>query len=520
MSLDKPKVTVLMSVYNGEKHLREAVDSILDQTYKGFEFIIINDGSTDKTLKILKNYNDSRIKIINNEENIGLTRSLNKGLKFARGHYIARQDADDISNPDRLQKEVDFLAEHSDYAAVGSFIKVISGDGKELSTIKKPITDEDIRDFLKIGNCIAHGSAMVRAGCMHDVKGYDETIPRAQDYDLWLRLSEKYKLANIPEYLYLWRRHEGNISVKNYNEQIHYGEVTKVKAKRRKEKRNFFDNSSLPGISVLMANYNNAEYVGEAIRSVLNQTFKNWELIIVDDASKDDSVDKIRPFSNDKRIRFFRNKVNEGYIKVLKKMVYESRADIFGILDSDDVLTENALQDIYDTHTKKPDCGFIYSQFMYCDSNLNPVKLGYCRAVPSGDTNLRCNCVSAFRTFKKKDYFKTQGFDEKIVGAEDKDIIYKMEEVTHLFFIDKVLYKHRVLPYSQTHDPVKYRIAFESFAVAKYNAYKRRLYSDVPNITKWEMLSEFYRFITYFLKKADFKRARRFFFRSLNLLKD
>ncbi len=507
-----------MSVYNGEPYLRKAVDSILNQTFEDFEFLFINDASTDGTLEILKSYKDARMKIVNNEKNIGLTRSLNIGLKIAKGEYVARQDADDFSALDRLEKELNFLEINRDYAAVGSFIKVVGESGEELYAIEKPITNKEIRNYLNISNCIAHGSAMIRMNCLYERGFYDESIPKTQDYDLWLRLSEKYKLANLPEYLYFWRRHKGNISFKNYNEQIHYGEVAKIKAKRRKEKRDISDNLSVPDFSVLMANYNNAEYVGEAIRSVLNQTFKNWELIIVDDASTDDSVKKIQPFLKDKRIRLLKHKFNKGYIHVLNEMVYESRADIFGILDSDDILTKNALQNIYDAHLDNPDIGFIYSQFMYCDSNLNPIRLGYCKPIPTGDTNLRCNCVSAFRTFKKKDYFKTEGFDEDVLYAEDKDIIFKMEEVTRFLFLDKVLYMHRVLPDSQGHNPSTRPTGEISFILAKYKAYKRRLSLGFVNLTKRNMIKELIIAVFFCLKLRMFKKARFFLLSILEVL--
>jgi glycosyltransferase involved in cell wall biosynthesis len=507
-----------MSVYNGEKYLRKAVDSILNQTFKNFEFLIINDCSTDETLKILKNYNDPRITIIKNEKNIGLTRSLNKGLKVARGDYIARQDADDISTPNRLEKELNFLIKRSDYAAVGSFIRVIDENGKELHTIEKPITDEAIKAFLKKDNCIAHGSSVIRMSCLRDINFYDDTIPKAQDYDLWLRLSGKYKLANIPEYLYFWRYHTGNVSIKNKNEQKHYVEIAKIKAAR--EKNPSPKSIPHPKFSLLMANYNNSKYIAEAISSVLNQNLKDWELIIVDDASTDDSVEKIRLFLKDKRIRFFKNKVNKGYVNTLNMMVYESRAEIFGILDSDDALAENALKEIYTAHISNPDCGFIYSQFMYCDPSLNPLQVGYCTPTPPEDTNLRKHYACAFRTFKKRDYFKTEGFDKEIVSAEDKDIIYKMEEVTNLFFVNKVLYKYRVLPDSQTHEPEKYITAYKSLFLAKIKAFERRLNSDIPNLTIREISKEVFRAIRFFLNKGKLKIALFFLFRFLNTLRN
>jgi len=214
-----PKVTVLMSVFNGEKYLREAIDSILNQTFKDFEFIIINDASTDKTLRILNDYNDPRIIIYNNKKNIGLTKSLNIGLRMAKGKYIARQDADDISTHDRLEKEVHFLEKHKNHAVVGTSAKIIDKDNVIIQLLDRPAKDEQIRKVLEIRNCINHGSAMIRRTHLNEVGQYDENMLRSQDYDLWLRLSKKYRLANLSEYLYLWRKHAENIEAKNFIEQ-------------------------------------------------------------------------------------------------------------------------------------------------------------------------------------------------------------------------------------------------------------------------------------------------------------
>jgi len=310
-----------MSVYNGEKYLREAIDSILNQTFTDFEFLIVNDGSTDRTAEILRSYDDARIKIINNEENIGLTKSLNKGLGMARGEYIARMDADDVAIPERLEKEFEFMESHLDYAAVGTLIKILDKNSKVIGSVDKPTEDDQIREFLKKDNCIAHGSAMIRNVCLQDVGLYDESMEKAQDYDLWLRLSEKYKLFNIPEYLCMWRSHEDSISAKHSNEQMHFVEMAKARANGRREmQRAHYSNK--PKFSVLMANYNNSKYIAETIQSVLDQKFKDWELVIVDDCSTDNSIKVIKPYLKDVRIRLLKNKVNIGYIGTLKRLIY------------------------------------------------------------------------------------------------------------------------------------------------------------------------------------------------------
>ena len=217
--MSNPKVSVLMSIYNGERYLREAINSILNQTFRDFEFLIINDGSTDRTAQILKSCNDPRMKIINNKKNIGLTKSLNKGLHLAKGEYIARQDADDVSAPDRLEKEVNFLETHRDYAVVGTFVKILNEDSEVIGLLERLTEDIQIRERLGTDNCITHGSAVIRKKCLLDMGFYDESIVSAQDYELWLRLSEKYRLANIPEYLYMWRKHDENIEAKHIAEQ-------------------------------------------------------------------------------------------------------------------------------------------------------------------------------------------------------------------------------------------------------------------------------------------------------------
>jgi len=152
-----PEVTVLMSVYNGSKYLAEAIESILHQSYTDFEFLIINDGSTDLSEKIIKSYNDRRINYIKNNENIGLTRSLNKGLCLARGKYIARMDADDISMPDRFKEQVDFMEKNENVVACGTFIELF---GIKTGKIKYPIKDKEIREKFIFNPPLAHPTAV------------------------------------------------------------------------------------------------------------------------------------------------------------------------------------------------------------------------------------------------------------------------------------------------------------------------------------------------------------------------
>ncbi len=145
--MKSPIISVVMSVYNGDKYLREEIESILNQTFKDFEFIIVNDGSTDKSLEIIKSYNDPRIVIID-QENTGLAKALNNGINIAKGRYIARMDQDDISNPERFEKQIEFLENLSEYVAIGSWSNHISEHGEYLYTCKMPIDSSTlIKEF-------------------------------------------------------------------------------------------------------------------------------------------------------------------------------------------------------------------------------------------------------------------------------------------------------------------------------------------------------------------------------------
>jgi len=233
--MKNPKVTVLMSVYNGERYLQKAIDSILGQTFNDFEFLIVNDGSTDKTVEILENYNDPRIKIINNEKNIGLTKSLNKGLKLARGEYIARQDADDISMPERLEKELEFLGKNKNVALVGTDYFLINEKDKIIDKINCLTESKDLKEKLLKGNQFGHGSVMFRRECIDKVGVYREEFKFAQDFDFLLRISEVYDVANISEPLYKWRINIKSVSVKKKMFQDKYASLAIELAKERRQ---------------------------------------------------------------------------------------------------------------------------------------------------------------------------------------------------------------------------------------------------------------------------------------------
>ena len=214
-----PKVSIIMSVYNSEKYLKDAIDSILRQTFPDFEFIVINDGSTDASKDIIAGYSDSRIRLVE-QSNTGLTKALIAGVKKAEGEYIARMDSDDISMPARLKRQIEFMELNPLYGAVGTSAEIIDDGG---IVIKKAIVPHSwffIKKLLKYGNCFLHGSMMIRRDDYMRVGGYREGFIISQDYDLWLRLSRVKKMKNLNETLYCWRHTHSNISFNRLDEQF------------------------------------------------------------------------------------------------------------------------------------------------------------------------------------------------------------------------------------------------------------------------------------------------------------
>lgn len=226
--MNMPKVTVLMSVYNGEKYLKEAIDSILAQTFRDFEFLIINDASTDSTKSIILSCHDPRIRYIENEANIGLTRSLNKGISLAKGEYIARMDADDVSLPARLEKQVQFLDSREGVGLLGTSWLSINDVGLLLSVNKAC-------GGAYAAHSMCHGSVMIRKSTLEKAGGYRPCFKYAQDYDLWLRLSEVCEADNLSETLYKLRLHSGSISSLRQAEQNMAASLALSMAEERKK---------------------------------------------------------------------------------------------------------------------------------------------------------------------------------------------------------------------------------------------------------------------------------------------
>lgn len=204
--------------------------------------------------------------------------------------------------------------------------------------------------------------------------------------------------------------------------------------------------NSNPLFSVLIANYNDSKYLMSAIESVKAQSYKNWEIIIVDDCSTDKSMEMIGRLQ-DPRIYVFQNDKNYGCGYTKRKCVELAHGELCGFVDADDCIVENALEIMVDLHIKKPFCSLIYSKFYYTDKDLNIISISDHQCdIPEGETFLTCKkqgAISHFVTFKKDFYQKTDGINSAMRIAEDIDLYFKLEEVGKTFFIPMPLYYYR-----------------------------------------------------------------------------
>lgn len=209
----KPFCSVLMSVYNGRRYLSFAMDSILRQTYADFEFVVIDDGSDDGTWDVMAGYDDPRIRRIRHTANQGLTRSLNEGLAHVQGLWVARMDADDVAEPQRLERQIQQVQAAPGLVLLGANTILIDEEGREVGRKRYPGDHNRLLDdMLQVRGHFAHSSALFRTDVVMDMGGYNQRFLKSQDLDLWLRLSQRGELGCVQDYLIRRRQHRDSLS--------------------------------------------------------------------------------------------------------------------------------------------------------------------------------------------------------------------------------------------------------------------------------------------------------------------
>lgn len=207
-----PAVTVLMPVYNGERHLRPAIESVLTQAFRDFEFLIVDDGSTDATADVVRTYDDPRIRLERFDRNRGLSAALNHGVALANGPLVARQDADDVSRPERLDAQIALMRAQPDLVLVGSQARKVDDAGRVIGTVNRPLEDLSIRWYALFDNPFIHTAVLVRRDAVRACGGFDPAFdPFSQDYALWWKVMRRGRVANVPEPLVDYRVNAGSI---------------------------------------------------------------------------------------------------------------------------------------------------------------------------------------------------------------------------------------------------------------------------------------------------------------------
>jgi len=220
-----------MPVHNADKYVGVAIESILNQTFSNFELLIINDGSTDNSATIIHSYKDARIRYVENNGNLGLIKTLNYGLTLAQGDFIARMDADDISQPFRLEKQVEFMTKNPHIGVCGTWIRTF---GANSYTNKYPTNSDEIKSELLFQTSIGHATTMIRKDIIKKFNiQYDPNYSHAEDYELWTRISESIEFANIPDILYRYRIHNQSVSNAHANTQLYNARRVRARELRK-----------------------------------------------------------------------------------------------------------------------------------------------------------------------------------------------------------------------------------------------------------------------------------------------
>ena len=268
-----PKVTVLMPVYNGELFLCQAIDSILQQTFSDFEFLIINDGSWDNSVEIIASYDDPRIRVVTNKKNLNLRVTLNKGLKLARGQYIARMDCDDVSFPERLARQISFMETHPSIGVLGSAVYIINSQGKLLGKTQFPKEHHLIHWALSFYCPMVHPTVMMRKDLIVNEGGYNTEMAHAEDYDLWCRLIRKTRFANLEDGLLGLRKHHHNIS--EIHSSVHLQMVLNVHRKHLHEELG--ENLTFPELEGIRFRQFESFLQQWETANLILRLYRNWE---------------------------------------------------------------------------------------------------------------------------------------------------------------------------------------------------------------------------------------------------
>ena len=431
-----PKTSILMPVYNEEKYLAESIESIISQTYNDFELLILDDNSTDKSMKIIEKYSkmDSRIKFIPNKKRIGYTNSLNILLKESKGEYVCILGSDDIFMPNRLEVAVKFHEEHPEIGATYSDYYWIDEKG---STMRRVDCIEYDLKMLMMSEYINVTTMMIRKSCLEEIGGFDEELKLSQDSLMKFEIGHRFGMVRIPDALVKYRIRGGSITTANPEEQNKYLEMAKRKFKEKHPE--FKETWITVGVPV----YNpNMKYLKECLDSINKQTYKNYEVVVIDDGSE--NREEVESFVKQYGFKYFYQK-NKGIGRarnaIIDKMSDDS--DYLCQLSQDDIMHQEYLKTMCQV-AKGADKSIIHTNFLIINEQGNAA-MEY--KVPQFETveDSRICClafaerntmfVNFSTTFFPAEIVKKERFDDEFRYGEDLEFLLRTSIVKKYTYV-------------------------------------------------------------------------------------
>jgi len=481
----KPKISVLIAVHNCYQFIGQALDSIYNQTFQDFELVIVDDASTDKTSEVILKKKDSRTVVYRNDQNLGLTKSLNIGIKLCRGEFVARMDADDISYPQRFEKQIRFFESHPDAIVLGSWCDRIDEAGNKIGAYDtQPTEAEQLKQELLRFNSIAHGTAMVRRYAIVKAGGYREDYKRSQDHDLWLRLSEIGNLYNLPEHLYALRTWGGSITKNTFVEQRRYSQLAIqeamvrrsmlpndknlssvklfIKAMEEFDSGNFedafrsmhqyrttinykdfprfvkYEKADNVNVSVIIVTFGRTGDIKKCIESLLKQhsARSQYEVIVIDNGFTDENI--IKPLCD----QYIKCPVNLGLSEGRNIGACFARGRILAFLDDDALVGPDYISSIKEAFDTYDIFGFRGKVLPKTSNETNQQAVNYDRGDEVFCTFCDQEGNSAFLT---EVYLNANGMDPLLFGAEGTDLTYRIIEKYNS--LNKIIYWPKTIIY-------------------------------------------------------------------------
>ena len=526
------KVSIIIPVYNGEKYIKESIESALNQTYTNIEIIVVNDGSKDNTDEICKSYGN-KIKYIK-KENGGVATALNTGIKEAKGQYVAWLSHDDLYKENRIEKGMEVLSKLKDKnTIIFSNFELIDSNGKKFSKTNflNDISREKLcQGFYPVVCASVNGcTTLINKNCFKKVGLFDETLRTSQDYDMWLKLFKIYPSYCLNDSLVQYRIHAGQDTNKNpvtlqesndiwkkiINElndnvinswnlnptQVYYELYNRMKSSNYKEaaeesikkvKESYKRKN--PTLSIMMPCYNAEQYLKESIDSILSQSYFDFELLVVDDASNDMSAKIIKEYEkNDKRVHYLKNEFQKGVSGALNTAIKHAKGKYLARQDADDTSFKDRLKIQVDCMENDSNLGYCAVNINLIDKDSKITKAAIYKS-PTGPIEYEAayvNPIPNATILYRKDQIDKYNLEFSYQKtAEDYDFLlqYIYNSKLRGEFINNPLYNYRILMDSLYHSNMK-----ESIEYGKKSAmdYYNKITGTVIEKEKFELVSLF-----------------------------